>query len=158
MPCHRSCKKFVPRHSPTYDEALHQHSSSFLHLSVGAYAARYQPYSISYRNTQMPLFHKHLQLFPRPADSLFLLTMISMTTSSMTVKKRMKTRTRTPGIATMRMNGRRRTMGRTKGTTIIMMKHSKCSLPHHCVFWSFLCGHLTSLESCSFRSLLACIP
>ncbi|KAK0459806.1 uncharacterized protein EV420DRAFT_1641991 [Desarmillaria tabescens] len=48
MPCHRSCKQFVPRSTPpTYDEALHQNSS--LHLSVGTYAARYQPYSLSYR-------------------------------------------------------------------------------------------------------------
>ncbi|KAK0459785.1 uncharacterized protein EV420DRAFT_1479030 [Desarmillaria tabescens] len=49
MPCHRSCKKFVPRYPPTYDEALHQNCSSSLHLSVGSYATRYQPYSLSYR-------------------------------------------------------------------------------------------------------------
>ncbi|PBK96939.1 hypothetical protein ARMGADRAFT_720329 [Armillaria gallica] len=47
MPCHRSCKKFAPRSPPTYDEALH--ASSSLYLPIGEYAARYQPYSLSYR-------------------------------------------------------------------------------------------------------------
>ncbi|KAK0197031.1 hypothetical protein F5146DRAFT_25588 [Armillaria mellea] len=47
MPCHRSCKRFAPRPPPTYDEALH--ASSSLYLPIGEYAARYQPYSLSYR-------------------------------------------------------------------------------------------------------------
>ncbi len=47
MPCHRSCKNFAPRSPPTYDEALH--TSSSLYLPIGEYAARYQPYSLSYR-------------------------------------------------------------------------------------------------------------
>lgn len=47
MPCHRSCKKFAPRPPPTYDEALH--ASSSLDLPIGAYVARHQPYSLSYR-------------------------------------------------------------------------------------------------------------
>lgn len=47
MPCHRSCKNFASRSPPTYDEALH--ASSSLYLPIGEYAARYQPYSLSYR-------------------------------------------------------------------------------------------------------------
>ncbi|KAK0210830.1 hypothetical protein DFS33DRAFT_1450647 [Desarmillaria ectypa] len=109
--------------------------------------------------TRTCLFHKHLQLFPIPADSSFLLTMISMTISSTIVKKRMKTRTRTPGTVTMRTTKRKTRMRmRTRDITIIMTGHSKCSLPRHCVFWSFLRGHLTLLERCLLRSLLACIP
>ncbi|KAK0197451.1 hypothetical protein F5146DRAFT_1130313 [Armillaria mellea] len=46
MPCHRSCKKFAHRPPPTHDEALN--ASSSLYLPIGAYVARYQPYSLSY--------------------------------------------------------------------------------------------------------------
>lgn len=79
MPCHRSCKKFAHRPPPTHDEALN--ASSSLYLPIGAYVARYQPYSLSYgvqypmpfssmpfadlfsskESTRMPLFHKHPQ-------------------------------------------------------------------------------------------------
>ncbi|KAK0450944.1 hypothetical protein EV421DRAFT_1776181 [Armillaria borealis] len=40
-------ENFAPRSPPTYDEALH--ASSSLYLPIGEYAARYQPYSLSYR-------------------------------------------------------------------------------------------------------------
>ncbi|KAG7452432.1 uncharacterized protein BT62DRAFT_897 [Guyanagaster necrorhizus] len=159
MPCYRSCKKFLPHYSSRHDETLHQNSS--LHLSIGAYAARYQPYSLSYRfeaeYTDVPVpqtpaivpqtgqVSRLQSLWGNHADypsSSFLLTMILMTMSSMTVKKQKK-RTRAPGTATKKKT-RRATMRKRP--------------MHRCVFWSLLCGYSASLEGCSHCSLLACIP